>query len=171
MSDRIVATETVTVRVGDADLRLRGGELYLLEEDVRDRLIDEQVAYPEDEPPTCDECGAWFEGAGAWSGLSRHRANHDGVEYSWDPADGDPLPLDGDHPEVAALRERTIPDQYDDAGLLEQRGLKQMCHDLGVSEDEVVATGASGPVKDDYIRHILRARGRHGFYATADGED
>lgn len=157
--ERVCMTETVEVTVKGASAQLRGGEFYLLEPEKADALVEKRVAYYEGAPPECDACGAFFAGVGAWTTLDRHRGtDHEGNIFNWDPGDGDPPPLDDGHPDVASLREHTVED------------LRDECHRIGVSTPEVVPTGASGRVKDDWIRHLLRARGRRGFYARQEEE-
>lgn len=163
MSDtRIRMTETKGVDLGAGPVRLRGGEFYLLPEEIASDLVDQRLAYEEGDPPECDVCGGRFEGVGAYVGRDRHRGeDHGSVAVDWSPfSDQEPPPLDDDHRDVERLRdEHTVAE------------LKQKAHDLGVSSAEIVATGASGPVQDDYVRHILRARGRKGFYARRDADE
>lgn len=161
MSDheRVCMTEGVDIDLKGSTAYLRGGEFYLLEPEQAERLVDLRKAYYEGDPPTCDACGAWFEGVGAWTTLDRHRGtDHEGNIFNWDPEDGDPPPLDDGHPDVESLREHTV----------EQ--IREECHRIGVATADVVPTGASGRVKDDWIRHLLRARGRRGFYARQEEE-
>lgn len=159
---RIRMTQTQEVEFNGSPAQLRGGEYYLLPADMADGLVEKRLAYPDDEPPECDKCGATFEGVGAWTTVERHRGeDHQELVLDWKPGEGEPPPLDEDHPAVQEALEEypTIQD------------LKGECNRIGVADDEVVATGASGKLKEDWLRHLLRARGRRGFYRRRKDEE
>lgn len=163
MSDtRVLMTESTDVSLGARPVRLRGGHWYLLPDEVAEELVEERVAYEEGNPPECDICGLEFTGVGAYVGRDRHRGeDHGAAVVDWSPFSGqEPPPLDDTHSEVQELRENHTVSQ-----------LHQIANDLGVADDEIVATGSGGPVKDDYVRHILRAKGRKGFYARPDADE
>lgn len=157
---RIRMTQTQEVEFNDSPAQLRGGEFYLLPEEMADKLVSKKVAYPDGEPPECDQCGAVFEGVGAWTTVERHRGNdHKDLVLDWNPGEGDPPPLDEEHPAVQRLEGWTVEE------------LKEECHRIGVADADVIATGSSGTVKEDWIRHLLRARGRRGFYRRRESEE
>lgn len=156
--ERVVMTQTQRIDRGDATMHLAGGNVYLLDGELADRLVEARVAYPDEQPPECDICGAVFEGPGAHRTLERHRSDHEEVVLEWRNDDeGEPPPLDDSHPEVRRYREMTT-DQ-----------IREELHgSYGIGTDEVVATGAGGPVKDDWIRTLLQARDLRGYLTTPD---
>lgn len=156
--ERVVLTQSQRIDRGGARQHLAGGSTYLLDEDLAERLIKAQVAYPAGEPPECDICGAPFEGPGAYRSLEDHRSTHEDVVLEWRNDDeGDPPPLDDAHPEVQRYREMNT-----------DRIREELHGSYGIGTDEVVATGSSGRIKDDWIRTLLQARDLRGYFAEPD---